>query len=132
MTIKLEADDRTPEGFALVEYTVTPGLPPNPPHVHRTFDEAWYILDGEVEFKLGAHREIATPGTFVFAPRGAPHQFRVIGSAPARWLTIFSPGRYFHMVEELLAVLPPGGGPPPEAAWKAILERYDSEVVSEG
>ena len=129
MTVKLDEDETRPDGFALIEYQTAPGLPPNPPHLHRTFEEAWYILEGEVEFRFAGRRELARPGTFVFAPRGVPHAFTVMGDTPARWLTLFSPGRYFRMVEELLAALPPGGGPPPAARWTEILERYDSEVV---
>jgi hypothetical protein len=51
--VKIEfADDRT---FVMFEASPPPGVPGPPQHVHREYDEAWYILQGEVEFDLGAH-----------------------------------------------------------------------------
>lgn len=58
------------------------------PHVHR-HTEAFYVLDGELTFEVGAERETITIGAggFVAAPPGVAHSFRTAGH-PARWLII--------------------------------------------
>jgi mannose-6-phosphate isomerase-like protein (cupin superfamily) len=55
----------------------------------REEDEAFYILDGEVEFEIDGVVATATPGTFAFVARGAAHTFRV-RTETARMLVICS------------------------------------------
>src|SRR4029077_19049517 len=63
-----------------------------PLHVHHTADEAFFVLEGEVEFFLdGAEPRRAGPGDFVFGPRGVPHRFEV-RSPEARVLVLGTPG----------------------------------------
>ena len=76
-------------------------------HVHATEDEAWYVIDGELRFSLDGTLHSATAGAFVFVPRGSPHCFQNVGSAPARLLVLFTPSgmeRFF----ERFATLPAG------------------------
>jgi hypothetical protein len=95
-------------------------------HVHHTFEECWVILDGEVEFRLADQVTVGRPGSFLLVPRGIPHTFQVV--SPARWIGIFSPGRYLAMIEELGALIP-ADGPPDAAAILDLFHRYDSEIV---
>ena len=121
---------RAPErsdAFAVVEYEGAPGFPGPPPHRHRSFEEAWFVLDGEVTFLSGDASLPARAGSYLFVPRGVPHTFRVEGRRPARWLGIFSPGRYVGLVEELGSALP-ADGPPDEAALRRVFEKYDTEL----
>jgi uncharacterized cupin superfamily protein len=39
--------------FSLMERTLPPGGRKPPPHIHTNCEEAFYVLDGEVEFSLG-------------------------------------------------------------------------------
>ena len=55
------------------------------------YEEAYYILDGEVEAVLDGRRYLATPGTVLWTATGCVHTFRNIGSQPVRWLETFSP-----------------------------------------
>ena len=59
------------------------------PHVHR-HTEAFYVLEGELTFEVGAERETITIGAggFVAAPPGVAHSYGTAGSHPARWLII--------------------------------------------
>jgi mannose-6-phosphate isomerase-like protein (cupin superfamily) len=69
-----------------------------PPLHHHDFDEAFYVLDGEVTFQLGDEVTTAGPGTLVFAPRGSHHTLANLGTGPARYLLVCTPGgfeRYF-------------------------------------
>ena len=57
--------------FALIETLSRKGTEP-PRHIHWNEDEAWYVLEGEISFYVGDETHRATPGSFVFAPRGVP------------------------------------------------------------
>ena len=46
-----------------------------PPHSHD-WDEAFFILKGEVEFAYGDKTVVAVPGTLVHLPAGTVHGFR--------------------------------------------------------
>src|SRR3954452_14464688 len=46
-----------------------------PLFVHHEDDEAWYVLDGRLRFRLGDDEVEAKPGAAVFAPRGVPHTY---------------------------------------------------------
>jgi quercetin dioxygenase-like cupin family protein len=74
--------------YSLSEHVVTAASNP-PRHVQTDEDEAFYILDGEVEFEVDGAVSIATPGTFGFVARGAAHTFRVL-TPQARMLVICS------------------------------------------
>jgi quercetin dioxygenase-like cupin family protein len=80
----------------VVETRPSPGTGP-PLHQHD-FDEAFYILEGELTFRLRDETIRAGPGDLVFAPRGVPHTFANLSDAPARQLIVITPAgfeRYF-------------------------------------
>jgi quercetin dioxygenase-like cupin family protein len=65
------------------------------PHTHADHVDAFYVLDGEVEFTLGDETLRAGPGTFVAAAPGTVHGFRNPGSARARILNLHAPDAGF-------------------------------------
>jgi quercetin dioxygenase-like cupin family protein len=87
--VKASAVD-TAGAYTLHETTKAPGRGA-PPHVHYKHEEAFYVLDGSIEFTIDETRITAGAGSFVLVPRGTRHAFEVIGDAPARYLCIFSP-----------------------------------------
>ena len=62
-----------------------------PPHIHDSMEEAFYILEGEFTFTIGAEQVKAVPGCFVLAPRGVMHGFHNSGDIVGRYLRFFSP-----------------------------------------
>jgi quercetin dioxygenase-like cupin family protein len=75
-----------------------------PLHRHAHEDEAWYVLEGELRFRLGETIAGAPAGSFVFVPRGTPHCFRNVGTGAARILVLFTPAgmeRFFDRFAEL-------------------------------
>ena len=44
-------------------------------HIHRQMEEMFYVLEGEVEIKVGNQTIQGQPGAFVLVPRGTPHTF---------------------------------------------------------
>jgi len=96
---------------AIVELTGG-GRPPL--HTHD-FDEAFYVLEGELTFKLGDDVFTRRAGELAFAPRGVPHTYANLSDAPARALLVITPAgfeRYFDRIAARIS----GTEPPPEAA----------------
>lgn len=46
-----------------------------PPHNHP-WDEAFYVIGGEISFGVGDQEAVGRPGTFVHVPAGTTHWFR--------------------------------------------------------
>jgi mannose-6-phosphate isomerase-like protein (cupin superfamily) len=68
------------------------GEPVAKPHVHQEHTDAFYVLEGELTFKLGNESEMTLPaGGFVAVPPGVVHSFWNAGDRTARWLTIHAP-----------------------------------------
>src|SRR5207244_3474031 len=67
------------------------------PHIHRQHADAFYVLDGEITFVIGAERrEVRVgAGTMVVIPAGVVHTFGNEGAADAMYLNIHAPSRGF-------------------------------------
>lgn len=89
--------------FSLMERTLPPGGRKPPPHIHTNCEEAFYVLDGEVEFSFGETIFVGRQETFVLVPGGVAHTFGNPGTAPARLLIIHAPAMdaYFEELQEL-------------------------------
>jgi quercetin dioxygenase-like cupin family protein len=59
-------------------------------HDH-TYEEAYFILSGEVEATLDGRRFLARAGDVLWTSTGCVHAFKNIGTEPVRWLETFSP-----------------------------------------
>lgn len=81
-------------------------IPPGggfPGHVHDEYEEVFYVLEGEIEYRLDDAWLTADAGSVVFIPPGRVHAFRNAGARPARHLAIASPADAVTMIEELAA-----------------------------
>ncbi|MGE0541466.1 MAG: quercetin 2,3-dioxygenase [Dehalococcoidia bacterium] len=114
MTAKA-GSEQTGGAFTLLEWTAPPGFAP-PLHRHQVEDEAFYILDGTLEVTCGDRRWQATPGAFVFLPRGVVHGFTVTGTVPIRGLQLTVPAGFEQFMAEVgepaqALTLPPPAAP---------------------
>lgn len=91
--------------FSLMERTLPPGGRKPPPHVHTNCEEAFYVLDGTVEFFLGETTTIGRSDTFVLVPGGVAHTFGNAGTTQARLLVLHAPAMdaYFEELQTLWA-----------------------------
>jgi quercetin dioxygenase-like cupin family protein len=89
--------------FSLMERVLPPGGRPPPPHRHPDCTEAFYLLDGELEFRLDEQRVSVAGGGFVLVPGTVAHSFVNASDAPARVLILHSPALdgYFRELHEL-------------------------------
>jgi len=88
LTTKVLGVAETGRAYGITEQWVTAAS--NPPlHRHEGEDEAFYVLDGEVEVEVDGKVSSVTTGALAFVPRGAVHTYRVV-SPTARLLVITS------------------------------------------
>jgi len=118
-----------PDGqFVLVEWDDPGGVSgPDRPiaglHVHHQDDEAWYVLEGRLGFRIGDGVVEAGPGECVLARRGTPHSFWNASSGPARYVLVMTP-RLHALVQSLHE---PRSEP---ADWAAIFREHASELLT--
>jgi mannose-6-phosphate isomerase-like protein (cupin superfamily) len=83
------------DDFVIVEWTDTGDSGWDwiaPLHVHHEDDEAWYVLEGVLRFRIGDESFEAGPGSAVMAPKGTPHAYGNARSGePARYLLVMTP-----------------------------------------
>ena len=100
------------------------------PHIHRELVEAFYIIEGEVTFRIDNQKVKAAAGSFVLVPRGTVHAFSNESPAGARMLVVVSPGGFEGWFEEMrAAVEAASGGQLDPAKLAAISRKYDTEFV---
>jgi quercetin dioxygenase-like cupin family protein len=97
----LEDDERTirikvarPE-LCLFAFDAAPGYTGPGPHIHRKHVDAFYVVEGTLEFELDGERTLAEEGTFVAATSGVVHTFKNAADAPVRFLNLHAPGMRF-------------------------------------
>lgn len=108
LTTKLAGTTETGAAYSLTEQVVTPACDP-PLHRHAGEDEAFYVLEGMVEFLVDGERLRATPGTFAFVPRGLAHRFEV--RTPTARMLVLCSGKATDNLEDFFFAM---GDPAPE------------------
>jgi quercetin dioxygenase-like cupin family protein len=125
--------DQTDGRYAAMELVAPRGFA-SPLHIHRSEDEFFVVLSGEVRVRHGDDIIEAVAGSMVFGPRDVPHAFRV-DSEEARLLLFFGPAGvegFFRDAGKPARVrsLPPVGEQfLDKEALKEIGERYSQEFV---
>jgi len=114
MVIKAGTEE-TGGGFTLIEQVAPAGFRP-PLHLHHDEDEAFYVLEGELEVTCGSKQWAAKPGSFIMLPRGIMHGFSVGGGSDARILQFTVPAGFERFAIEVgepasTMELPPPGPP---------------------
>lgn len=104
------------KSFGIYEWR---GSGPATLHVHYSDDEAWHMLEGELEFRYADRTETAGPGTTVFVPAGTAHTYSA--GPGARYLIILTP-----RLKALIAALQADRDP---ANQQTIYRRFDSELL---
>lgn len=72
----------------VADLTVQPGVRSGY-HLHPNTEEAIFVVEGDMEFRVGSDRFKASAGDCVLAPAGIGHGLENVGSSPARLITIY-------------------------------------------
>ena len=125
--------EQTCDTLAVIEMNIPPGSGPVP-HEHPSFQESFYVLEGEVEFRTKSGTYTGRKGAMVTIPEGGPvHNFRNVSGEMARLLCIVAPAGLDAFFKEVSNALAKEGKPqPPTDAEKAKLletaERYGQKL----
>jgi quercetin dioxygenase-like cupin family protein len=101
-TVKVRTETSS-GSLTFIDNVIAPGAGP-PRHLHHDADELFYILEGHLHVEADGQALDAPAGATVFIPRGVPHVFQNIGTAPARLLVFFTPAgmeRFFEGIAGL-------------------------------
>ena len=90
-TIKADSD-QTSDAFGVVEFLEFKGSGP-PLHVHHRCEQGFYVLEGDLSFRLAGQRTRAGKGSWIFVPRGVPRGW-YCESPRARVLSVIVPGGF--------------------------------------
>jgi quercetin dioxygenase-like cupin family protein len=78
---------------SVIEIVVAPHSAGPPLHTHD-FDEAFYLLDGELIFQVDETRVTKKAGELVFVPRNVVHALANHTDAPARYVLVCMPAGF--------------------------------------
>src|SRR5256885_5242108 len=122
--LTVKAGPETGHTLATVfESTLPPGGGYPVPHVHDEYEEVFYVLEGEIEYRIGEHWTAAPAGTTVCVPPGTVHAFRNASPHPARHLALHAPAAALTMIEEI--------GQASEDQVPAILARHRTRLTEQ-
>jgi mannose-6-phosphate isomerase-like protein (cupin superfamily) len=131
-----EDGSHTRGGLVVAEMVIQPDFSAPPQHLHNAREEAWYVLDGEIDFTSGTRVRRVGPGDWVVVPLGVPHTFATAGDTPARFLTTFTPRLYLdyfvELTEKTASALQETGLSPREVVpgiSAEIMPNYETEVI---
>ena len=127
--------EQTNDAYALIDMLIPPGGGP-PPHSHVTFQESFYILDGQIEVITKEKKYIATKGSYVNIPFYGPvHKFINKTDKNAHILCLLTPAGMEKMFEEIgkpvaaNTFLPPSQMTPEELKQiQSIAEKYGQKL----
>ncbi len=120
VTVRVAASDGA-NGMSVLEHLAPVGDSP-PLHVHRTEDEVFHVISGQLRLVVGGKEISLSGGETVQAPMGVPHTYAVVSPEGARWVTVTCRGDFERLVRSLSRpaerdALPPRAEPPtPEQA----------------
>jgi len=100
--------EQTNNRMTITEYILSPKFPGPPPHKHKTFEHAWYVLEGTLAVQLDEKETVITEGGFVFIPKRVVHAFSNKSEAVVRLLAIDTPGGFEKYYDELQAAFGDG------------------------
>jgi hypothetical protein len=100
MPLRFLCDSRETGGaWSLFDEEIPFGMGP-PPHRHN-WDEAYYVLEGEVDFEIDGQPVTISAGDFARLPANTIHGFKGATKTGARVLIFAAPGHSSEFFEEL-------------------------------
>src|SRR3954468_6534937 len=85
--------EQTGDHVSVPEVELPPHTTGPPLHTHD-FDEAFYVLEGELIFQVGDALHAKGAGELSFAPRNVPHALANHSDAPARYVLVCTPAGF--------------------------------------
>ncbi len=118
----------TANNFVIAEWQDAGGISAQPRwiaplHLHRSDDEAWYVLEGVLRVKVGNEDLELRAGSGALVPRGTPHTYWNPGPDRVRYLLIMT-SRIYQLIQDIHAM-----SERTPATLRAVFEKHDSELL---
>jgi quercetin dioxygenase-like cupin family protein len=131
----LVSGEQTGGNYAVIDMLVPPGGGPGP-HSHKDIQEMFYIVEGEIDFKMEEGNYKAKKGSFVNIPLGgAVHSFKNTTNDIAHLLCTVVPAGLDALFQEIGKPVDAGTFlPPPTLSieeldkLKSLAEKYGQEL----
>ena len=123
MRVKVAASD-TAGAMTLLEGRMAGGHAGPAEHVHMGHDESFFVISGQLKFRVGDGYQIATSGETVFASRGLAHGFSNPTTDEARYLVALTPSGYEFYFERLAALVRQHGAMPSRETLARLLAEH--------
>ena len=98
------SSDETGGAWALIEHTLPPHFAGADLHWHKVTHTGFFVLEGQVTFKVAKQIFLMEPGGFASVPPQTMHTFSNEQDASARLLEILLPGGLENYFKELVAL----------------------------
>ena len=122
----LLASDSANQRFSIFLQTLPEGEGTNT-HLHDNYDEAGYVIEGDLTVSLDGQIHRFSKGDSFFVPLGVPHAISNFGSATARFLVITTPGGLESFFREIESQNASGAGD--AASVREIAEKHGMRVM---
>ena len=118
----------TGDSFVVAEWRDAGGVSDRPRliaphHLHRSDDEAWYVLEGRLLVQVGDKEVEVGAGAATLVPRGTPHTYWNPGPEPVRYLLLMTPN-IFALIQDIHAM-----SERTPAALRVVFQKHDSELL---
>jgi len=103
-------------------------------HLHHNEDEAFWLLEGDMDLEVGGKQIEMHAGDYAFGPRNVPHSFHA-GDAGCRVLFILTPGGFENLImatsepAQTRTVPPPSDEMPDIAQLQRIVAQFGGEIL---
>lgn len=132
MPMRFLCDSReTGERWSLFDEDIPLGMGP-PPHRHD-WDEAYYVLEGEVDFEIDGQPVTIAAGDFARLPANTIHGFKGASPSGARVLIFAQPGHaseFFEQLNDEVRSLPEDLEKLPEIALRHGIEMMPAQTTA--
>ncbi len=87
--------------YDMVVGETPPNVPGPPPHYHKSYNEVFMVLEGEMEFVVNGNLKTFKKGEAVDLPPNTVHTFANKSDELCRWLNIHSPKGFLSFFKEM-------------------------------
>lgn len=91
----------TSGNYDLMMAETPPHVPGPPPHLHNSLEEAFLIVEGEMEFFVNGEVKIVRAGESIDIPPQTVHTFSNKSDQPCKWINIHSPKGFRDFFEQM-------------------------------
>ena len=129
MRIKISASD-TAGAMTLIEARMAGGHTGPAEHIHIGHDESFFVISGQLKFRVGDTYRTAVSGETVFASRGLAHGFSNPQSEEARYLVALTPSGYEFYFERLARLVRKHGTMPSQEALASLMAEHGTFLAT--